>query len=40
MTRRWPLLIVGVLWLHRANVRRLLSGTENRFTSSRAAAPS
>ena len=36
----FALAAAGVLWLHRANVRRLLAGTENRFTSSRAAAPS
>jgi len=30
---------VGIIWLHRANIRRLLAGTEHRFGRRRASAP-
>lgn len=33
------LVAAGIVWLHRANIRRLLAGTENRFGRRRAAAP-
>lgn len=33
------LVAAGVVWLHRANIRRLLAGTENRFGRRKAAAP-
>jgi glycerol-3-phosphate acyltransferase PlsY len=33
------LVAAGIVWLHRANIRRLLAGTENRFGRHRATAP-
>ena len=33
------LVAAGIIWLHRANIRRLLAGTENRFGKRRATAP-
>lgn len=33
------LVAAGIVWLHRANIRRLLAGTENRFGRRRTAAP-
>jgi len=33
------LVAAGIVWLHRANIRRLLAGTENRFGRHGAAAP-
>jgi glycerol-3-phosphate acyltransferase PlsY len=33
------LVAAGIVWLHRANIRRLLAGTENRFGRRRAATP-
>ncbi len=33
------LVAAGIVWLHRANIRRLLAGTENRFGRRGAAAP-
>ncbi len=33
------LVAAGIIWLHRANIRRLLAGTEHRFGRRRAAAP-
>lgn len=33
------LVAAGIIWLHRANIKRLLAGTENRFGKRRAAAP-
>ena len=32
-----PLVAAAIIWLHRANIQRLLNGTENRF--GRRAAP-
>jgi glycerol-3-phosphate acyltransferase PlsY len=32
-------LAAGIIWLHRANIRRLLNGTENRFGRRTAGAP-
>jgi glycerol-3-phosphate acyltransferase PlsY len=33
------LVAAGIIWLHRANIRRLLAGTESRFGKRRATAP-
>jgi glycerol-3-phosphate acyltransferase PlsY len=33
------LIAAAIIWFHRANIRRLLAGTENRFGRRRAAAP-
>jgi glycerol-3-phosphate acyltransferase PlsY len=32
------LLAAGIIWLHRANIRRLIAGTENRFGRGRRSA--
>ena len=35
----YAVVAAGIIWLHRANIRRLLAGTEHRFGKRRASAP-